>query len=245
MISYILFIRRRKVTRLQGLFCFSCDQMYKSHRATSNYTEICNENVNRLFRSALEDISLIVVSTVLLEAIPVYKVLLQHERMLLLPYFLPFTNPETKKGYYINQLHQMALGLIGYTTFFGTELAFQIIKNTTWFQVNAISYDLDNLNQSFNNQFDEFELKMQFRNILLKVADNDSYRNDLIELYYWKFFLQTSLITFSVGLAVFLFVMESTILTIVHMLIEMIETNLNTRRSSTISVSFLLESFST
>lgn len=110
----------------------------------------------------------------------------------------------------MNLVNQLIIGSIGYATFFGAELILQMIKNTIWAQAAIVFHDFNELNGLLDEKsIDELELKSQLRNIFAKIADNNRYLNDFIDLYYWRFFLQSTLITFSVGLSVFLVIMES------------------------------------
>lgn len=94
---------------------------------------------------------------------------------------------------------------ISYATFYGAELMVQMIKNTIWVQTVVVSYDLSELNGVLDQKsIDAFELKSRLRDILVKIADNNRYQNEFIDLFYWRFFLQSTLMTCSVGLSLFL-----------------------------------------
>lgn len=209
--TYCLFVRRRNARRLRSLLWFSGDHIYKGHNAPPKYAAVCDESVNRMYKNAIEDISIIVIgSSMAIGAIPLYTQLVLHERMLYYPHFLPFTNLETTTGYWVNLMHQLMMAPFAYATVFGAELILQMIKNTTWAQAVVVSHDLSELNELLNEgPIDEFQLKSRLRNILAKISDYNRYLSDFIDLFYWRWFSQSTLIMFSIGLTLFLFIMES------------------------------------
>lgn len=109
LIVYFLTVRKEKCESMRKLLFFPGAFIYKDFNAPPKYTKVCDESANRLFKSVIQDISLLFVAMLTPSIIPVYKKLILHERILFLPVLLPFTDPATNFGYYINQLHQLLL----------------------------------------------------------------------------------------------------------------------------------------
>lgn len=143
---------------------------------------------------------------IVVTGIPLYQQLILHQRSPVLPFFLPFTSPDTVFGFYINHANHMFFGLLGYPAFLGFEFVVQMLKNTTWAQSMAISYNLKEL-QLANDEstINEMELKLRIREIMAEVCDSDNFLVDFSDIYYWKFFLGPFLLTYSVGMGLFLF----------------------------------------
>lgn len=84
------------------------------------------------------------------------------------------------------------------------------MKNSLWVQLVSISYDLDELDDLLDQRsYDETELKMRLRNIFAKMVDSDEYFNEFCDLYYWKHLIQPALLTFSIVIALSLFILVS------------------------------------
>lgn len=135
-----------------------------------------------------------------------YKQFIKHEHTPLLPYFLPGTNPDTDFGFYINHVNHLIFGVSGYSSFVGFELIVQMLKNATWVQTVAISYNLEELQSVIAKlSAKNIELKWRVREIMAKVTDSDNFLVQFVDLYHWKFFLQPLLLALSVGIGLFLF----------------------------------------
>lgn len=222
LISYSLFIRMDKVKSLQALLNMTKTKIYKDFDEPAEYTAVCNKSVDRLFTSAAQDIGVIVVSMIVVTGIPMYQQVILHEHAPILPFFLPFTNPDTVFGFYINHVNHLFFGLLGYPAFLGFELVVQLLKNATWAQTTVISYNLDEL-QSANEKptVKDVELSRRVREIMAEFCDADNFLVEFSDIYYWKFFFGPLSLVYSVGIGLFLF------LVVILILIESILFGLN------------------
>lgn len=180
-------MRVEKVKRLQALMVLPKRKIYKDFDVPAGYTEVCEESANRLFMGATQDIIVIILSMIIITAIPMYKQTIKREHMPLLPYFLPFIDPDTDFGFYINHVNHLIFGLVGYSAFLGYELVIQMLKNTTWAQTSVISYNLKNLElANEKSSVKEVELQWRVREIMAEITDSDNFLVEFADIYYWK-----------------------------------------------------------
>lgn len=202
-----------KVKRLGALLNLAKNKIYKDFDAPSRYTAVCNESADRLFKTAAQDIGVIVLSMIVVTGIPVYQQLFLHEHAPILPFFLPFSNPDTVFGFYINHGNHLFFGLLGYPAFLGFELVIQMLKNTTWAQTTVISYNLEELQSANDNpSVNDVELAKRIREIMAEISDSDNFLVEFGDIYYWKFFFGPFSLMYSVGMGLFLFYVVISIL---------------------------------
>lgn len=193
--------------RFQALIFFSGEYIYKDFDEPIKYTKVCDESVGQMVKVAFEDLALFILAMLIMNVLPAYLYFFKNERELVLPFILPFTDPETNLGYYINQTHHVIYGFIGVCGLTGIEFINEILKNAVWVQSVAICYSFDELNEFIEKKAgDDFQLDLRLRDILAKVCDSDRYNREWADLFYYRFFLQPIALIISVGLAVFLFI---------------------------------------
>ncbi|XP_055300263.1 uncharacterized protein LOC129567422 [Sitodiplosis mosellana] len=90
----------------------------------------------------------------------------------------------------------------------GIEIMTCILKNNVWASTVAICHAIDEISDCIEcPKADDMKgfIDLKVRNILVQVQDLDRFILLLSELYYWKFFLQPIMLTFSVSIAAFFY----------------------------------------
>lgn len=107
---------------------------------------------------------------------PLYKIFFTDEYEMIIPVVLPFIDPETKYGFYINLGNQLVSCAYGLIIIPGTELMTCVLKNTISVTAAVIQNSLlefDNLVQQ--NEAFSMEYAQGFQNIILKILDFDKF----------------------------------------------------------------------
>lgn len=127
---------------------------------------------NDLFKSCIKTNLLVVLSIFLAVGIPIYKFLFTNERELFIPVILPFIDPDTLAGFYINSIHQMFGSIFGLTTVIAAELVMCIAKNSAFATASIIDNAITELKNrlEIDETFTETHNE-QFMKIILKILD--------------------------------------------------------------------------
>lgn len=158
--------------RARALYNFAGDYIFVNSNVSAKTSEVCD-------RLAIDFIKHIVIVMVILGAAfsvggfqPALKTFLSDERILFIPIVMPFTDPNTPNGFYLNLVHQMAGGALGIIGIFVVEMVTCVVRNTSItiaaVIVNSISEFIDLL--KINNRFPR-KNKWHFRNIIQKLLD--------------------------------------------------------------------------
>lgn len=202
-VVYTNIVRPAQAKRFQALLFFAGRCIYKDHDASPKYTKVCNESGILLVKTAIEDVLILLIAVFMMVGLPIYLYLFEHQHVLMIPFVLPFIDAETTTGYYITQIHHAIFGFIGFSGIVGFELIKEILKNAYYAQSVAIQYSLDSL---LDCKTDDRLLNMRMRNILAQNCDADRFMVEWIDLFYWAFLVQPTLLTFSIGITLFLFI---------------------------------------
>lgn len=125
-----------------------------------------------LIVSSCKIITLVFFAMVLSCSGPFYKFIVKNEKDLIIPVILPFVDPDTKHGFYINFCYQIISCVYGIITIPSTELMTQILKNN----ILVTAAVIENSSKEFGKKLEEdmeFSLThmLELRNIFLKIID--------------------------------------------------------------------------
>lgn len=197
---YAVVIVPSKLKRFQALVLFAGESIYKDHYETKKHREIDDKSARHLMSSSIK--VLVVVSTGLFcfLTFPTYAYFIMDQRPMPVPVLLPFVDEKTSSGYYINIAHQLVFGVIGSSAVIAIELMNCMLKNNIYAAKESIVYSLDVLGAMLRtNTTFSLQMKMELRNVLVKVQDLDRFLIELRDLYFWKFFLQPMLLAYAVS----------------------------------------------
>lgn len=87
---------------------------------------------------------------------------------------LPFNDPDTAQGFYINSANLSIIGTVGILGNVGIELMNLVMVNNLQSSVAVVSYHLSKLDRMLQTN-KEYTFKNDFRNILMMIQDLDAY----------------------------------------------------------------------
>lgn len=151
------------------MYNFAGDFIYASAEIAP---KVCNEMaVDLIIKSSLI-ITLVFIALMLSCIGPIYKIIAKNEKELIIPVILPFIDPDTEQGFYINFAYQTVPCVVGLLVIPGTELITCVLKNNISVMAAIIKNSLENFGGQLNED-KEFPMARawQFRNILLKIFD--------------------------------------------------------------------------
>lgn len=169
----IITLKPSSCEKLRSIYNFGADYIYaKSELSPSNFN-VCNRMAVDLLMSVIKVHSLVLIAFTILVSLPFYKNL-HNEHELIVPIILPFVDPNTQNGFYINMANQMVHLCIGSLAIPIHNLFGCILKNNVLVAAAVIQ-----------NTLAEFKMKLkkdkkfvkdtmcywEFRNIILKILD--------------------------------------------------------------------------
>lgn len=105
---------------------------------------------------------------------PTYGFFVLKEKVLVMNIILPFLDPSTTRGFYINSAHLLFVSFFGILGNIGIELINCIIINNLNVGVDIVSFACNKLNSNLKAiKSYSVNLKRQFRNIFVQVQDLD------------------------------------------------------------------------
>lgn len=122
---------------------------------------------NDLVQNAVIVILILLLGAVAFICYPLYTYIFEGARPLIVTSFIPFTDPETTTGYYVNIIHQLVLAHCGTSFSIGVEIAFVLIVNAMSTGVEVIKHSFEELPTGQWSVQDN----RKFRNILLRIQD--------------------------------------------------------------------------
>lgn len=204
---YYLIVNPRLMVRFREMLFFA-EHIYEGYNASPDYRKVCDDCTAHLFRSAFYDISLFLFSFLLVVLIRFYLLIFKNEFQLFYPWILPYVDPETVVGFYINFGHQMAFGLCAFCALLGIEVTITTLKNSVYLQSMSISYSIDQFDKCLSAEKDfKIKMKAQLRNILAQIGDFERFTLEWTDLYYWKFLTQPFLLALCVSGAMFIYIL--------------------------------------
>lgn len=169
----IVTLRPSSCAKLRSVYNFGVDFIYAKSEITSSNYDVCNRMAIELLMSVMKVHSLVLVAFAILTALPFYKNL-HHEYELVVPIILPFVDPNTQNGFYINMANQMVHLCIGSLSIPIHNLFVCILKNNVLVMAAVIGNTLAEFQKKLkiNKRFARGTMCFwEFRNIILKISD--------------------------------------------------------------------------
>ncbi|XP_031627340.1 uncharacterized protein LOC116343436 isoform X2 [Contarinia nasturtii] len=193
--------------KFRSIIFFVEDEMYPDEDEDFKLMEACNSSAIRLLKGTSKTLGLLMLSFAMMTIAPTYEFIFKNNIQLIVPIIFPFTDFETKTGMNLNMANQFFIMLFGLIPNLLIEIGTCMLKNYVWTFTVVIGHSIDKISQSLEHpQGDEkTKIDLLYRNILIQIQDYDRFILEMSDVYYWKFFLQPFFLTFSVSLAVFLY----------------------------------------
>lgn len=103
---------------------------------------------------------------------PLYKIMYLGEKELIIPFIIPFLDPESEHGFYINMAHQSINSVFGLFIVPASEILICVLKNNVCVAAAVIenSFMEFKIKIQENKEF-SYDQTLQFQNIILKIID--------------------------------------------------------------------------
>lgn len=227
---YVKLLRSCTLKQLQQICLAPGLYAYRNSHISANIHKICDDWAIALLTNVILKEIILIICGGFYVAAPMYKNLFEHEHVMIYAAILPFTDPTTDRGFYINFAHQSILLLVAIPAIYGVELVVCMVNNSALITAALIEESLKTLDEEicrsreFNN-----ELEWKLRNTIQKIQDFNKYLqfkfsvyfvllymliliflllssmvSSLVDFAYWRFFLLPPFLVFSITLSIFL-----------------------------------------
>lgn len=169
---FILILIPSKRKQYRHLYNFSGDFLYANSKTSSSNYNVCDRLAIHLVTSTSKVVLLMLLSFSFITCGPVYKNFFTDDREMIIPVILPFIDPETNRGFFINLICQLITSTYGAILVPAIEVVTCILKNAIFTYAVIIEdslIELKNALELHRNFTDEFAWK--FRNIIIKISD--------------------------------------------------------------------------
>lgn len=161
---------------MRKLYNFGGEYIYANSAISPKNKCICNLLAIDLITSSMRINNFVILSLLLAIGAPLYKIFVFGEHEMIIPVIIPFIDPDTDNGFYINLANQLINGAVGLIVIPGCELVTCVMKNNVSATAAMIENGLAELKSSletekkFSNEND-----WQFQNIILQTMDFDRF----------------------------------------------------------------------
>lgn len=166
--------------RYRRLYNFGGDFIYaKSQSPSENpskYNIVCDQMAINLVKKSLIIALLVSISLGMAICVPIHKLIFTDEREWILSIILPFIDPTTSNGFYINVSNQLIICALGGVVIPGSELIMCIIKNNVELTAKVIESSLVELEKDLKKSKKlTIQCDWKFREIILKILDFEKF----------------------------------------------------------------------
>lgn len=167
-----------------------------------------------------------ITSLLLVSIVPMYNILFTDDKEMIIPVILPFIDPNTTNGFYLNVANQLVISGFGAFIVPGSELVSCITSNNLTVTAHMINNSLIEFNELLNEQQKFTKKHMeQFEKIVKQISDfhgfassiafhwleyRESFRFTICRLVreincllYWKFLIHPMIALYSISVAIF------------------------------------------
>lgn len=157
---------------------YAAKNIYAYADSSAKNYEVCDKMAVDLLRNAIRVSFLQIFALSLLNLVPFYKTIFTDEKEMIIPIILPFIDPDTQNGFYLNFVYQISTDCFGVLIVVGCELVSCFVANnvkvTAHVTRNSLSEfdDLIKKDKRFTKKH-----SIRFRNILLQMLDFQRFAN--------------------------------------------------------------------
>lgn len=113
LILYALALKTSTREMLASMYNYSGKYIYANSGITARNYQICEKLANDLISGSIKICVLLAIAIDLSICAPLNKLTFKHEKELIIPVILPFINPDTDFGFYMNLGNQLVICLYG------------------------------------------------------------------------------------------------------------------------------------
>lgn len=173
MVDFWLYVEKYSV-KIERIIRFSKDFMYCS---SSPNEQILNKRADKLWADTIKTTFILIIGCTTYFAYPLYTIIMYGARPFFVPIYLPFTNPDTTMGYYLNTCVHAMQAFTCVAGNIGLQIIFLLILNTLWTTIDVIQFELENMDRyNYGNTdiiIDRRILRNELYEIFRKINDVD------------------------------------------------------------------------
>lgn len=159
------------------MFSFAGKYIYAECNSSKRRYNICDQMANQLIKDSIRTVTMVTLSMMMFSALPIFLTIFLHQQHMIIPIILPFTDPESNVGFYLNFIHQIFFGLLGPFAIVGIELCTCININAAMAAAAVARTDLEDLEIALHtNSTFTAQRAQEFRNIIVEIQDFHRYR---------------------------------------------------------------------
>lgn len=127
---------------------------------------------NQLIKDSIKTVTMHTLSMMMFSAVPIFLIIFLHQEQMIIPIILPFTDPESEYGFYLNFIHQIFFGLFCPCAIVGIEICTCVYINAAMTAAAIIRTDLGDLEFALHtNSTFTVQRTQEFRNIIGQIQD--------------------------------------------------------------------------
>lgn len=133
-----------------------------------------DEAATMMIRASLTILAAITLSSIVYAMYPMYTYFFENAHPMTIPIILPFIDPETNSGYYLNVANQLFISFTGIFGNIGIEFISSMMVNNIWVGVSSVQCALDEFSEFIRQKPHEtLDMKYKLRTILTRIRDLD------------------------------------------------------------------------
>lgn len=233
LIMFIFVLMKSTRAKMDHLYKFGGNYIFANSQITPKIRIICDKMAISLFTSSVKVNALLALSLFIVSILPLYHTFLGENEMII-PIILPFVDPDTEHGFFINLINQLIFICLGIDAIPACETFFCVLKNTITTTATVIEISIQDFKQLVAEKKGfSAERCRQFRNIIMKIMDFNRFDNfpwpfeitknnwiqairrfvvNFTDLFYWKCLLQPACYVYAIAIGLYLFIVVSSLL---------------------------------
>lgn len=177
--------------------------IFVNHKPCNEYEELQLFLARRMLSQLLICSAAFILSTPLILLGPIYAYVYKNEYSIPSGVIVPFIDPDTKNGFFLNMTIQSLAVVIGVIGVLFTEILMSILDSTVFTMKELLKYHIRTMNKKITAKTNLEGIEEELLNICRMLADLSDYVRALNELIYYKAFIQPNLSKLCVALAIF------------------------------------------
>lgn len=163
----------------QSIVFFAGNYIYKDS-SNAKFQRMLDRRVLQLLTHVLIISGLLFTGYIVFESLPIATFLLTGKRTMVTAVQLPYFDPASDLGYYLNVINQTVLSHFIVFVNIGVDSTFAMIVNSMWAGVDIIRYSVDEMQHNFRQNGNSVEQRRRLRNILIQIQDLDRWLPTLL-----------------------------------------------------------------
>lgn len=157
-----------------SLIFFGGNYIYPVDGESEKLRKAQDEAATMMIRASLTILAAITMSSIVYVMYPMYTYIFESAHPMTIPIILPFIDPDTNPGYYLNVANQVFISFTGIFGNIGIEFISSMMVNNIWVGVSSVQCALDEFSEFIRQKPHEtLHMKYKLRSILMRIRDLD------------------------------------------------------------------------